>query len=122
MTDHNSTLACPFCGAEPAFHANDWCDPPEWSVYCPQCLARSAGNVHQDAAIAAWNRRPPATEEGGVVEAVALAHYSKTIEVVTVIRPGAPFIPWRDLPDEQRRLSLAGARAAIEAYHKATGG
>ncbi len=101
MTDHNSTLECPFCGAEPAFHANDWCDPPEWSVYCPQCLARSAGNVHQDAAVAAWNRRP-SRETPAVVEAVA----------------GAIVKALMDEDSEEDPLSVA--RAAIEAYHKAT--
>lgn len=51
-----------------------------------------------------------------VIEAVAEAHYGKTTEIVSITRPGAPFMKWEDLPEEQRRLSMAGARTAIEAY------
>lgn len=51
-----------------------------------------------------------------LVETVAKAHYDKTIGIVAITRPGAPFLPWGELPEEQRRISMAGARAAIEAY------
>jgi hypothetical protein len=57
-----------------------------------------------------------------LVEAVAESHYHKTIEVVSIIRPGGAFMRWEDLPEEQRRVAMAGARAAIEAYQNITGG
>lgn len=52
---------------------------------------------------------------GEMIERVARAHYSRTVEIVAITRPGAPFMPWDELPEEQRRICLAGARAAIEA-------
>ncbi len=50
-----------------------------------------------------------------MIESVARAAYAKTIEIVTITRPGAPFMAWDELPEEQRRLSMAGARAGMEA-------
>jgi hypothetical protein len=49
------------------------------------------------------------------VERAAKAHYAKTIEIVAITRPGAPFLRWDELPEEQRRISIAGARAALAA-------
>jgi hypothetical protein len=55
-----------------------------------------------------------------MIERVARAHYARTIEIVAITHPGAPFFAWDRLPEEQRRLSVAGARAAIEAMREPT--
>lgn len=58
-------------------------------------------------------RAPPTEAE---VEGVAKAYYAKTIEIVAILRPGAPFMSWEELPEEQRRIALAGGRAALSAF------
>lgn len=55
-----------------------------------------------------------------MIERMARAHYSRTIEIVAVTRPGAPFIAWEELPEEQRRICLAGTRASIEVLREPT--
>jgi hypothetical protein len=59
MSDERERLAqCPFCGGTPGVHENDWCEPPEYSVFC-ECFAHTKGSTDQGKAIAAWNRRAP---------------------------------------------------------------
>ncbi len=77
---------CPFCGGEPTFHANDWCDPPEWSVHCSRCFAGSRGNVIQADAIAAWNRRP--SLDALEAQTSRGASQAELVEALTVVTDG----------------------------------
>jgi hypothetical protein len=64
-------LPCPFCGAPAFAHENDWCEPPEWGVYCSDTKCRAATSKAE--AIAAWNRRAAITNNPDAVERVARA-------------------------------------------------
>src|SRR6185437_5981908 len=60
MTEPKPTealLGCPFCGGEAQLHDSDWCEPPEWSIYCSVCSAITPGNTDKTLAVATWNRR-----------------------------------------------------------------
>ena len=54
-------------------------------------------------------------------EKMARAAYRKMAEHVSVTRPGAPFLEWDDLPEEQRRILLATQYAALEALREPSG-
>jgi len=92
MTEPKPTealLGCPFCGGEAQLHDNDWCEPPEWSIYCSVCSAITPGNTDKTLAVATWNRRaavpspaiPEPTE--AEIDAVATALFQQwTAEIL----------------------------------------
>jgi len=81
MTDH-TLLPCPFCGGEAELLKGD---PGLYSaenhlyhalkaVVCDQCISSSGWYLHEEEAIAAWNRRtPPAAVPDGWLEAMKIA-------------------------------------------------
>jgi Lar family restriction alleviation protein len=61
-------LPCPFCGAKegdksfPALFDSDESGPSfRWHVYCWECGGQGDSKPTAEEAIAAWNRRAPAT-------------------------------------------------------------
>ncbi len=120
MTESAALLGCPFCGSEAEMDTRrayrnittgDFGDAV--AIYCTGCSADICACYADYSGLAEeeiihlvtelWNRRP-SRETPAVVEAVA----------------GAIVKALMDEDSEEDPLSVA--RAAIEAYHKATGG
>jgi len=59
-------LPCPFCGEVASLRLFDRLSAPEAWVVCGRCNASSGWYSTEERAIAAWNRRPPATAEARV--------------------------------------------------------
>lgn len=55
-----------------------------------------------------------------MVEKAAKAAYLKMTEIAAKTRPGAPFMAWEELPDEQWMIAMVSQRAAIEAMRDAS--
>jgi Lar family restriction alleviation protein len=50
-------LLCPFCRSVASVHETDWCEPPEFNVFCAGCMAQTSASTDRAKAVSAWNRR-----------------------------------------------------------------
>jgi Lar family restriction alleviation protein len=60
--DKEALKPCPFCGAtrehDEVTHSYS-VRTGTWRIVCDECFGSTGAFVHEDAAIAAWNRRAP---------------------------------------------------------------
>ncbi len=92
-------LPCPFCGAVPIVHENDWCNPPMHIVLCLNgdcCRERETPAE----AIAAWNRRAPIETAGSNSDAAEAA--KRIMDALDAKRGRALPIAFRD--DETAKI------------------